>query len=104
MLNHIKDLSTSSNNKGRIGAPAYTADKQVFHTDAGDIVALLALSTAADGGLSKLASTWRIYNEIAIHRPDLIWTLSEPWTFDGYVSYHMFIHSFDFPKKEIFKQ
>ena len=83
MLNHIKDLSTS-NSSNRIGAPAYTADKQVFHTDAGDVVALFALSTAADGGLSKLASTWRVYNEIATHRPDLIWTLSEPWTFDGY--------------------
>ena len=85
MLNHIKDLSNSCTSKGRIGAPAYTTDKQVFHTDAGDVVALLCLSTAAQGGVSKLASTWRVYNEIAATRPDLIWTLSEPWTFDGWV-------------------
>ena len=92
MLNHIKDLSTINANKGRIGAPAYTTDKQVFHTDSGDIVALFCLSTAAHGGVSKLASAWRVYNEIAATRPDLIWTLSEPWTFDGYAK--CIIHSF----------
>lgn len=83
VLNHIKDLSNTVH-KDRIGAPAYTTDKQVFHTDAGDLVSLFALSTAAQGGQSKLASTWRVYNEIAATRPDLIWTLSEPWAFDGF--------------------
>ena len=83
VLNHIKDLSTTAD-QGRIGAPAYTTDKQVFHTDAGDVVALFALSEAAEGGQSKLASAWRVYNELAATRPDLIWTLSQPWPFDGY--------------------
>ncbi|KAE8445881.1 hypothetical protein EG329_012805 [Mollisiaceae sp. DMI_Dod_QoI] len=83
MLNHIKDLSQTSV-AGRIGAPAYTTDKQVFHTDAGDIVSLFCLNTAARGGASKLASSWRVYNELARTRPDLIKTLSEDWAFDGY--------------------
>lgn len=83
MLNHIKDLSTVENSKGSIGAPAYTTDKQVFHTDQGDIISLFALSTAASGGQSKLASSWRVYNELAETRPDLIRTLAEDWTFDG---------------------
>lgn len=82
MLNHIKDLSQTSV-ATKIGAPAYTTDKQVFHTDAGDIVSLFALSTAAQGGESKLASSWRVYNELANTRPDLIKTLSENWDFDG---------------------
>lgn len=82
MLNHIKDLSQTSV-ATKIGAPAYTTDKQVFHTDAGDIVSLFALSTAAQGGESKLASSWRVYNELAKTRPDLIKTLSENWDFDG---------------------
>ena len=85
MLNHIKDLSQTSV-AGNIGAPAYTTDKQVFHTDAGDIVSLFCLNTAAKGGESKLASSWRVYNELAKTRPDLIKTLSEDWAFDGYVS------------------
>jgi hypothetical protein len=82
MLNHIKDLSQTLV-ANQIGAPAYTNDKQVFHTDAGDIVSLFALNTAARGGESKLASSWKVYNELAEARPDLIKTLSEEWIFDG---------------------
>ncbi|SPO06500.1 probable TfdA family oxidoreductase [Cephalotrichum gorgonifer] len=78
VLAHIKDLSGARNNAS-IGAPSYTADKQVFHTDSGDIVSLFALSTAEEGGASKLASTWRVYNELAKTRPDLIHTLTEDW-------------------------
>ncbi|KIW19444.1 hypothetical protein PV08_00016 [Exophiala spinifera] len=83
VLNHIKDLSTTAD-KDKIGAPAYTTDKQVFRTDSGDIVALFALSTAAEGGVSRLASTWRVYNELAKTRPDLIRTLAEPWPAENF--------------------
>lgn len=78
VLTHVKDLSRSANNS-IIGSPAYTTDKQVFHTDSGDIVSLFALETALHGGASKLTSTWRVYNEIARTRPDLIHTLAESW-------------------------
>lgn len=56
VLTHIKDLSYLSST-GSIGSPAYTTDKQVFHTDSGDIVSLFALETAVEGGASKIAST-----------------------------------------------
>lgn len=79
VLTHIRDLSGSSVSEGVIGSPAYTADKQVFHTDSGDIVSLFALETAGEGGASKLASTWRVYNELASTRPDLVRTLAEDW-------------------------
>ncbi|KAI1354611.1 TfdA family taurine catabolism dioxygenase TauD [Xylaria sp. FL0043] len=82
-LTHIKDL-TWSHQSDAIGSPAYTTDKQVFHTDSGDIVSLFALETSATGGASKLASTWRVYNEIAATRPDLIHTLSENWPVDTF--------------------
>ncbi|KAL3474393.1 hypothetical protein BJX99DRAFT_271707 [Aspergillus californicus] len=78
VLTHVKDLSRSLHS-GIIGSPAYTTDKQVFHTDSGDIVALFALETAVSGGASKLASTWRVYNEVAHTRPDLIHTLANSW-------------------------
>ena len=91
VLAHIKDLTFSSE-KEHIGAPAYTNDKQVYHTDAGDIVSLLALSTAAEGGTSRLASTWRVYNELAATRPDLIATLSEDWTAETYGNHSRAIH------------
>ncbi|KAH3964411.1 hypothetical protein HBH98_117340 [Parastagonospora nodorum] len=84
VIGHIKDVTAGlgeGKKKGqlKIGTPAYTADKQVFHTDSGDIVSLFALSTAAEGGASRLASTWRVYNHLAATRPDLIHTLSEDW-------------------------
>jgi hypothetical protein len=78
VLNHIKDL-TGIYDPNKIGAPAYTTDKQVFHTDSGDMIALLCLEEAAEGGQSKLSSSWKVYNELAETRPDLIKTLAEPW-------------------------
>jgi len=82
VLSHVKDLS-QSHLKGIIGGPAYTTDKQVFHTDQGaDVVSLFALQIAAEGGISRISSSWRVYNELAATRPDLINTLSQPWPVD----------------------
>lgn len=81
VLTHIRDL-TATVDAAAIGAPAYTADKQVFHTDSGDVIALFALGAAAEGGESFLSSSWRVYNELAETRPDLVRTLAEPWAAD----------------------
>lgn len=81
VLAHVKDLSTQSDAKS-IGSPAYTTEKQVFHTDAGDVIALFALAAAEEGGESYLSSSWTVYNELAATRPDLIRTLAEPWDVD----------------------
>ncbi|KAG6829271.1 hypothetical protein H0H92_005091 [Tricholoma furcatifolium] len=87
VLSHIKDLTKTQS--GLIGGPAYTTDKQVFHTDQGsDVVSLLALQTAAEGGVSRISSSWRVYNELAESRPDLIKTLSEPWAVDEWSDEH----------------
>ena len=84
VLVHIKDL-TRTPQAGSIGSPAYTSVPQVFHTDKGDIVSLMALDVAAEGGTSRISSSWRVYNELAETRPDLIKTLSEPWPFEACV-------------------
>ncbi|KND86428.1 hypothetical protein TOPH_08915 [Tolypocladium ophioglossoides CBS 100239] len=83
VLAHIKDLTRKVDAKS-IGAPAYTAEKQVFHTDVGDVIALFALASAEEGGESYLSSSWTVYNELAATRPDLIRTLSEPWDVDEF--------------------
>ncbi|KAJ5553333.1 hypothetical protein N7494_002711 [Penicillium frequentans] len=83
IISHIKDI-TSITEKGKIGAPSNTADKQVFHTDAGDIISLLCLSPAAEAGESYLSSSWNVYNILAKERPDLIHTLSQNWPVDGF--------------------
>ncbi|KAF8424962.1 hypothetical protein EV426DRAFT_75425 [Tirmania nivea] len=85
MLAHIKDLTAShAREQGGIGNSAYTTDKQVFHTDVGDLIALLAVQTAAQGGMSRLSSAGRVYNDIAAARPDLIHTLAGPWPLDSF--------------------
>ncbi|THH21099.1 hypothetical protein EW146_g405 [Bondarzewia mesenterica] len=90
VLAHIKDLTFTHGNgtTGKDGKPfgnaAYTTDAQVFHTDVGDLIALLALQTAKEGGTSRIASGAMVYNELAQTRPDLIKVLSEPWPLDSF--------------------
>ena len=75
---HVTDLHQHE----KVGTPAYTNDRQGFHTDNGDVVSLLALGVAEEGGASKLASSWHIYNILAETRPDLIHTMAEQWPCD----------------------
>jgi len=85
VLAHIKDLRVShAHEKGGIGNAAYTTDKQVFHTDIGDLIALLSIQTSAHGGISRLSSGGRVYNEIAKTRPDLITVLKDNWQLDRF--------------------
>jgi len=82
VLAHIKDLTIShAHEKGGTG---HTADKQVFHTDVGDLIALMALEIAQEGGTSRISSGARVYNELAATRPDLIHTLSESWPWKNF--------------------
>ncbi|CAL00422.1 hypothetical protein AnigIFM59636_007718 [Aspergillus niger] len=83
VISHIKDL-TRTKDAADVGAPSNTADKQVFHTDGGDIISLICLNPSVQGGESYIASSWLIYNILARERPDLIHTLSEDWPFDGF--------------------
>lgn len=77
---HIKDL-VPEKGLDQITAPAFTNDHQVYHTDAGDIISLYAIGVAEEGGKSRIASSWTVYNELAKTRPDLIHTLSNDWPF-----------------------
>ena len=57
-------------------------DKLVYHSDSSDIVALMCLRPAKEGGLSCLVSGAQIYNEILERRPDLAPLLLEPFHWD----------------------
>ena len=78
MLAHITDFS-STVEPGSATLPAYTDGEVIFHTDTGDIVSLFALEEPVEGGESLLASGWRVYNELARTRPDLIDVLAKDW-------------------------
>jgi len=73
LLGHVKDL-------GDADAPRLykTSKRQGYHTDSCDVVGLLCLNTAKEGGLSSLVSSMTLFNEIRRRRPDLLACLFSP--------------------------
>jgi hypothetical protein len=55
-----------------------TSERQTYHTDSCDVVGLLCLKTARQGGLSTLVSSSTIFNEMRRRRPDLLALLLQP--------------------------
>jgi len=47
----------------------------------GDILALYAMDLPEAGGGTMIASSSKIYNELATSRPDLLEELTQKWTF-----------------------
>jgi len=62
-----------------------TAAEQDFHTDGADLIGLLCLKTAREGGINRLVSSVTVYDEIARQRPDLAQLLLQDW--------HFFLHT-----------
>jgi hypothetical protein len=60
------------------GARTLSSGQLRFHTDRCDVVGLLCLRQALEGGVSKLASSATVYNEILKRRPDLHALLCRP--------------------------
>jgi hypothetical protein len=76
VLGHVRDLGLKSDDPNvRI---YQTSERQTYHTDSCDVVALLCLRTARAGGLSTLVSSSTIFNEMRRRRPDLLRLLMEP--------------------------
>ena len=76
LLGHVKDQGLSSKDPNvRI---YQTRERQNYHTDSCDVVGLLCLCPAKQGGLSSLVSTVTIFNEMRRRRPDLASVLFEP--------------------------
>lgn len=60
------------------GARTLSPGELRFHTDRCDVVGLLCVRQASEGGVSKLASSATIYNEMLGRRPDLHALLCRP--------------------------
>ena len=76
ILGHVRDIGADANDTN---ARIYqTSQRQTFHTDSADVVGLLCLKTAKEGGKSLLVSTETIYNKMNKIRPDLAALLFEP--------------------------
>ena len=76
ILGHVRDLGASSKDPNtRI---YQTAERQTFHTDSADVVGLLCIREAKEGGRSLLVSAESIYNRMRELRPDLLALLFDP--------------------------
>ena len=76
ILGHVRDIGADAKNPTtRI---YQTSERQTFHTDSCDVVGLLCIREAMEGGKSLLVSTTTIYNEMQRLRPDLVPLLFEP--------------------------
>ena len=76
VLGQVKDLGRSS---GDPTARLYqTHERQTYHTDSCDVVALMCLRPAKAGGRSSLVSALTLHNEIRRARPDLADALFAP--------------------------
>jgi hypothetical protein len=76
ILGHVRDVGADARDPNtRI---YQTSARQTFHTDSADLVGLLCLRTAKEGGRSLLVSALSIYNRMLAERPDLLALLFEP--------------------------
>jgi hypothetical protein len=75
VLGHVKNFGldyADANTRGY-----QTSARLPFHTDSADLVALMCLRIAREGGLSSVASSSRIYAEMQARRPDLAEALTQ---------------------------
>ena len=76
ILGHVRDIGADANDpKSRI---YQTSERQTFHTDSADVVGLLCIREAKEGGKSLLVSAETIYNRMKQERPDLLEKLFDP--------------------------
>ncbi|MBO9448398.1 TauD/TfdA family dioxygenase [Ruegeria sp. R14_0] len=76
ILGHVRDIGADANDPNtRI---YQTHERQTFHTDSADIVGLLCLREAKEGGDSLLVSAETIYNRMRAESPELLERLFDP--------------------------
>ncbi|HRO59670.1 MAG TPA: TauD/TfdA family dioxygenase, partial [Burkholderiaceae bacterium] len=81
LLGHVRDLRADY--KTDMRARGYqTRSMLPFHNDSQDIVGLLCLRRAKEGGLSRIVSSTAIHNAVLERRPDLYGALTEPFCID----------------------
>jgi hypothetical protein len=77
LLGHVRDQRTGGDVR------YYRTNKELaVHTDAADFVGLLCLHTARSGGLSRIASSVAVFNELLRTKPHLVPRLFQPFYFD----------------------
>ena len=70
LVGHVKNFRNERTADDQRGYQSYLGSS--FHVDSTDIVGLLCLHEAKEGGESRLASSVTVYNRLLAERPDLI--------------------------------
>ena len=78
LLGHVYDLGQGLSAHNPNLRSYATAERQNFHIDRCDLVALLCLRRAKSGGQSMLVSSMTLHNVMAQRRPDLLELLYRP--------------------------
>jgi len=82
ILGHVKDLGEDSTQIDKVRIYRTNA-RQFFHADDCDVVGLLCLARAEEGGESDVASIHNVWNILQQERPDIAELLTQPvWYFD----------------------
>ncbi|KAL8386782.1 hypothetical protein RB595_010394 [Gaeumannomyces hyphopodioides] len=82
VLGHVKDVGDDAAQTHRVRIYR-TAARQFFHADDGDLVGLLCVHRAAEGGESDLVSSHAVWNDLQRNHPDVAELLARPvWYFD----------------------
>lgn len=82
VLGHVKDVGDDPTQIDRVRIYRTTA-RQFFHADPGDIVGLLCVHRAQEGGESDIVSVHHVYNTLRREHPDVAELLASPvWYFD----------------------
>ncbi|KAK4236174.1 hypothetical protein C8A03DRAFT_45787 [Achaetomium macrosporum] len=82
VLGHVKDVGDDPTQIHSVRIYR-TAARQFFHADDGDIVGLLCLHRAQEGGESDIVSVHRVWNVLQREHPDVAELLTRPvWYFD----------------------
>src|SRR5437660_12141597 len=82
LLGHVYDLGKGLSATNPNLRSYATSERQNFHIDRCDVVALLCLQRAKSGGLSTIVSSMTVHNVMAAHRPDLLARLFKPFPVD----------------------
>ena len=82
LLGHVYDLGKGLSATNPNLRSYATAERQNFHIDRCDVVALLCLRRAKSGGLSSIVSSMTVHNVMAERRPDLLERLYQPFPVD----------------------
>jgi hypothetical protein len=82
LLGHVYDLGQGLSATNPHLRSYATNERQNFHIDRCDVVALLCLRRAKQGGQSTLVSSMTLHNVMAERRPDLLERLYKPFPVD----------------------